>query len=88
LIVKYRCISTYNLITSFTLLLYLALSFIPAHAKYHPKEYSTLPFPPDVQTRKRLGEDTHKLKEENTKLEGMVESHDELIMEIAKGDWT
>jgi hypothetical protein len=33
---------------------------------------------------KRLREDTQKLKEENTKLEGMVESRDELITEIAK----
>jgi hypothetical protein len=33
---------------------------------------------------RRLREDTQKLKEEKTKLEGMVESRDELIMEIAK----
>jgi hypothetical protein len=33
---------------------------------------------------KRLREDAQKLKEENTKLEGMVESHDEIITEIAK----
>jgi hypothetical protein len=33
---------------------------------------------------KRLREDAQKLKEENATLEGMVESHDELIMEIAK----
>jgi hypothetical protein len=33
---------------------------------------------------KRLREDAQKLKEENTKLEGMVESHDELITEITK----
>jgi uncharacterized protein YdcH (DUF465 family) len=31
-----------------------------------------------------LREDAHKLKEENTKIEGLIESHDELIMEIAK----
>jgi hypothetical protein len=31
-----------------------------------------------------LREDTQKLKEEKATLEGMVESHDELIMEIAK----
>jgi hypothetical protein len=29
-------------------------------------------------------EDAQKLREEKTTLEGMVESHDELIMEIAK----
>jgi hypothetical protein len=34
--------------------------------------------------RKRLREDAQKMKEEKTKLEGMVESHDELITEIAK----
>jgi peptidoglycan hydrolase CwlO-like protein len=33
---------------------------------------------------KRLKEDAQKLKEEKATLEGMVESHDELIMEIAK----
>jgi hypothetical protein len=33
---------------------------------------------------KRLREDTQKLKEENTKQEGMVESRDELITEITK----
>jgi hypothetical protein len=33
---------------------------------------------------KRLREDAQKLKEENTKLEGVVESRDGLIMEIAK----
>jgi hypothetical protein len=33
---------------------------------------------------KRLREDAQKLKEENTKLEGMVESRHDLIMEIAK----
>jgi hypothetical protein len=33
---------------------------------------------------KRLREDTRKLKEENTKIDGMVESREELIMEIAK----
>jgi hypothetical protein len=33
---------------------------------------------------KKLREDAQKLKEENTKLEGMVESRDELITEIAK----
>jgi hypothetical protein len=33
---------------------------------------------------KRLREDAQKLKEENNKLEGMVESRDELIMETAK----
>jgi hypothetical protein len=33
---------------------------------------------------KRLREDAQMLKEEKTKLEGMVESHDEFIMEIAK----
>jgi hypothetical protein len=32
----------------------------------------------------RLREDARKLKEEKSTLEGMVESHDELIMEIAK----
>jgi hypothetical protein len=31
-----------------------------------------------------LREDAEKLKEEKANLEGMVESHDELIMEIAK----
>jgi uncharacterized protein YdcH (DUF465 family) len=34
--------------------------------------------------RKRLGEDAKKLKEENATLEGMAESHDELVMEITK----
>jgi chromosome segregation ATPase len=34
--------------------------------------------------RKRLREDAQKLKEEKATLEGMVESHDELIMEMAK----
>jgi hypothetical protein len=33
---------------------------------------------------KRLREDVEKLKKEKTKLEGMVESRDELIMKIAK----
>jgi hypothetical protein len=33
---------------------------------------------------KRLREDAQKLKEEKATLEGMVESHDELIMEMAK----
>jgi hypothetical protein len=33
---------------------------------------------------KRLREDTQKLKEEKASIEGMVKSHDELIMEIAK----
>jgi hypothetical protein len=33
---------------------------------------------------KKLREDTQKLKEEKATLEGMVKSHDELIMEIAK----
>jgi hypothetical protein len=33
---------------------------------------------------KRLREDAQKLKEEKATLEGMVKSHDELIMEIAK----
>jgi hypothetical protein len=32
---------------------------------------------------KKLREDARKLKEENTKLEEIVESHDELITEIA-----
>jgi hypothetical protein len=36
---------------------------------------------------KRLREDAQKLKEEKATLEGMVESHDELIMEIAKEIW-
>jgi uncharacterized protein YdcH (DUF465 family) len=31
-----------------------------------------------------LGEDAKKLKEENATLEGMAESHDELVMEITK----
>jgi hypothetical protein len=31
---------------------------------------------------KKLREDAQKLREEKTKLEGMVESHDELIMEF------
>jgi hypothetical protein len=31
-----------------------------------------------------LREDTQKLKEEKASIEGMVKSHDELIMEIAK----
>jgi hypothetical protein len=34
---------------------------------------------------KRLRKDTQRLKEQKTKLEGMVEPHDELIMEITKG---
>jgi hypothetical protein len=34
---------------------------------------------------KRLREEAQKLREEKTKLEGMVESHDKLIMEIADG---
>jgi hypothetical protein len=33
---------------------------------------------------KKLREDAQKLEEEKTTLEGMVESHDELIMEIAR----
>jgi peptidoglycan hydrolase CwlO-like protein len=33
---------------------------------------------------KKLREDTHRLEEEKATLEGMVESHDELIMEIAR----
>jgi hypothetical protein len=33
---------------------------------------------------KRLSEDAQKLKEEKATLEGIIESHDELIMEIAK----
>jgi hypothetical protein len=33
---------------------------------------------------KRLREDAQKLKEEKTTLEGMIQSHDELIMEMAK----
>jgi hypothetical protein len=33
---------------------------------------------------RRLREDAQKLKEEKTTLEGMIQSHDELIMEIAK----
>jgi hypothetical protein len=31
-----------------------------------------------------LGEDTQRLEEEKTTLEGMVKSHDELLMEIAR----
>jgi hypothetical protein len=34
--------------------------------------------------RKRLREDTQKLREEKTTLEGMIQSHDELILEMAK----
>jgi hypothetical protein len=33
---------------------------------------------------KKWREDTHKLEEEKATLEGMIESHDELLMEIAK----
>jgi hypothetical protein len=33
---------------------------------------------------KRLRKDTQKLKEEKTILEGMIQSHDELIMEMAE----
>jgi peptidoglycan hydrolase CwlO-like protein len=33
---------------------------------------------------KRLREDAQKLKEEKTTLEGMIQSHDELIMEMAE----
>jgi hypothetical protein len=33
---------------------------------------------------KKLREDAQKLEEENATLEGMVESHDELIMDIAR----
>jgi hypothetical protein len=33
---------------------------------------------------KKLREDTQRLEEENATLEGMVESHDELLMEIAR----
>jgi hypothetical protein len=33
---------------------------------------------------KRLREDTQKLREERTTLEGMIQSHDELILEMAK----
>jgi hypothetical protein len=33
---------------------------------------------------KRLKEDAQKLKEEKTTLEGMIQSHDELIMEMAE----
>jgi chromosome segregation ATPase len=36
---------------------------------------------------KRLREDVKKLKEEKTTLEGMIQSHDELIMEMAKEYW-
>jgi hypothetical protein len=32
---------------------------------------------------KKLGEDAQKLREQKTMLEGMVESHDELIMDFA-----
>jgi peptidoglycan hydrolase CwlO-like protein len=32
----------------------------------------------------KLREDTQRLEEENATLEGMVESHDELLMEIAR----
>jgi hypothetical protein len=34
---------------------------------------------------KRLREDTQRLREENTALEGMIQSHDELILEMAEG---
>jgi hypothetical protein len=33
---------------------------------------------------KKLREDTHRLEEEKATLKGMVESHDELLMEIAR----
>jgi type III secretory pathway component EscV len=33
---------------------------------------------------KKLREDTQRLQEEKVTLEGMVESHDELLMEIAR----
>jgi hypothetical protein len=33
---------------------------------------------------KRLREDAHKLKEEKTTLEGMIQSRDELIMEMVE----
>jgi hypothetical protein len=33
---------------------------------------------------KRLREDTHKLREEKTTLEGMIQSRDELILEMAE----
>jgi hypothetical protein len=33
---------------------------------------------------KRLREDAQKLKEEKTTLKGMIQSHDELIMEMAE----
>jgi chromosome segregation ATPase len=33
---------------------------------------------------KRLREDTQKLREEKTTLEGMIQSHDELILEMAE----
>jgi predicted nuclease with TOPRIM domain len=36
---------------------------------------------------KKLREDTQRLEEERATLEGMVESHEELLMEIAR-DWT
>jgi hypothetical protein len=34
---------------------------------------------------KRLREDSQKLNEEKTTLDGMIQSHDELIMEMAEG---
>jgi hypothetical protein len=50
----YRCISAYNLIT---LLLTFAYHFIPALAEYQLEVYSTLLFPPAVQTYCSEGED-------------------------------
>jgi hypothetical protein len=52
-----RCISAYNLITLFTLLLPFAYHFSPALAEYQPYVYSTLLFPPAIQTYCSEGED-------------------------------
>jgi hypothetical protein len=53
----FRCISGYNLIALLTLLLPFAYHFIPALAEYQPQVYSTLLFPPAVQTYCSEGED-------------------------------
>jgi hypothetical protein len=49
----------------------------------HEEESSQKIMEPEALS-KRLWEDAQKLKEEKATLEGMVESHNELIMEIAK----
>jgi hypothetical protein len=58
------CISAYNLITLFTLLLPFAYHLFSALAEYQPYVYSTLLFPPAVQTHYLEGEDGLKFFDE------------------------